>query len=141
MIPKYSYATILQPVEDGLTSDEIEREIQSIDNGMGCGDIRDTSGNPDHADRDDCVVSVKTKKSPKRDDKYSKKESGKDDSLTLNKLKYTQVAEMLHLSDAEKQRSKEWFMQNKNKSFSSYCLHMGLQEWQKNILAVMCNDS
>lgn len=110
MIPKYSYATILQPVEDGLTSDEIEREIQSIDNGMGCGDIRDTSGNPDHADRDDCVVSVKTKKSPKRDDKYSKKESGKDDSLTLNKLKYTQVAEMLHLSDAEKQRSKEWFM-------------------------------
>lgn len=33
MIPKYSYATILQPVEDGLTYNEIEAEIAAVDNG------------------------------------------------------------------------------------------------------------
>lgn len=34
LIPKYSYATILQPVEDGLTCNEIEAEIVAIDNGV-----------------------------------------------------------------------------------------------------------
>lgn len=33
LIPKYSYATILQPVEDGLTYNEVEAEITAIDNG------------------------------------------------------------------------------------------------------------
>lgn len=33
LIPKYSYATILQPVEDGLTYKEVEAEITAIDNG------------------------------------------------------------------------------------------------------------
>lgn len=33
LIPKYSYATILQPVEDGLTYNEVEAEIAAIDNG------------------------------------------------------------------------------------------------------------
>lgn len=32
LIPKYSYATILQPVEDGLTYNEVEAEITAIDN-------------------------------------------------------------------------------------------------------------
>lgn len=33
LIPKYSYATILQPVEDGLTYNEVEAEIAAVDNG------------------------------------------------------------------------------------------------------------
>lgn len=33
LIPKYSYATILQPVEDGLNYNEVEAEITAIDNG------------------------------------------------------------------------------------------------------------
>lgn len=32
LIPKYSYATILQPVEDGLTYNEVEAEIAAVDN-------------------------------------------------------------------------------------------------------------
>lgn len=33
LIPKYSYATILQPVENGLTYNEVEAEIAAVDNG------------------------------------------------------------------------------------------------------------
>ena len=39
LIPKYSYATILQPVEDGLTYNEVEAEIAAVDNGASASSV------------------------------------------------------------------------------------------------------
>lgn len=45
LIPKYSYATILQPVEDGLTYKEVEAEITAIDNGASSSSVSASSVN------------------------------------------------------------------------------------------------
>ena len=42
LIPKYSYATILQPVEDGLTYNEVEAEIAAVDNGASSSSVSDS---------------------------------------------------------------------------------------------------
>lgn len=43
LIPKYSYATILQPVEDGLTYNEVEAEIAAVDNGASSSSVSVTA--------------------------------------------------------------------------------------------------
>lgn len=134
-IPKYSYATILQPVEDGMTSSEIENEIAAIDAGL------DTNSSKD---------SYKNKqKSSKSNVKYSQSEverltkAGKADpneELNLDNIDYKKIDEMLHYDAADKKRSKAWFMQNKHRPLDVYATYMALQPWQISILEIIaCN--
>lgn len=65
-------------------------------------------------------------------------ESSSISKKTLNNVRYTDIADMLHYDDRQKQLSKRWFETHpKDKSFDNYVTYMELQQWQIDILDVL----
>lgn len=169
LIPKYSYATILQPVEDGLTYNEVEAEITAIDNGASSSSVsasvnkavgnRKTIGVFKENSKSKDVKSVKI--DDNNDDEYDttdtskiadiineagrelvhpKSEVNPNEELCLDNVDYRKIAEELHYDAQDKKRSKQWFMEHKHRPLDSYVNHMHLLPWQENLLVVMaCN--
>lgn len=134
-IPKYSYATILQPVEDGMTSLDIENEIAAVDAGMSTDKLKKSC----ETERKNSKNNVKYSKSEV--DRLKKLEKADpNEELNLDNIDYKKIDEMLHYNADDKKRSKLWFMQNKHRPLDVYATYMALQPWQINILEIMaCN--
>ena len=65
-------------------------------------------------------------------------ESSSISRKTLNNVRYTDIADMLHYDDRQKQLSKRWFETHpKDKPFDNYVTYMELQQWQIDILDVL----
>ena len=65
-------------------------------------------------------------------------ESSSSSRKTLNNVRYTDIADMLHYDDRQKQLSKRWFETHpKDKPFDNYVTYMELQQWQIDILDVL----
>ena len=65
-------------------------------------------------------------------------ESSSISRKTLNNVRYTDIADMLHYDDRQKQLSKRWFETHpKDKPFDNYVAYMELQQWQIDILDVL----
>lgn len=65
-------------------------------------------------------------------------ESSSISKKTLNNVRYTDIADMLHYDDRQKQLSKRWFETHpKDKPFDNYVTYMELQQWQIDILDVL----
>lgn len=171
LIPKYSYATILQPVEDGLTYNEVEAEITAIDNGASSSSVSASAnkavGNGKAVGGFRANSKPKDVKSVKVDDNnddeydttdtskiadiineagrnlvHSDSEANPNDGLCLDNVDYRKIAEELHYDAQDKKRSKQWFMEHKHRPLDSYVNHMHLLPWQENLLVVMaCNPS
>lgn len=134
-IPKYSYATILQPVEDGMTSLEIESEIAAIDAGLDADTIKNPCKNKQMSSKSNI-------KYPQSEVNRLKKlgKADPNEELDLDNIDYKKIDEMLHYDAADKKRSKQWFMQNKHRPLDVYATYMALQPWQRNLLVIMaCN--
>ena len=83
LIPKYSYATILQPVEDGLTYKEVEAEITAIDNGASSSSVYASNsvnkavGNRKTVSGFGAISKTKDVKSVRVDDEYDTTDTSK----------------------------------------------------------------
>lgn len=170
LIPKYSYATILQPVEDGLTYKEVEAEITAIDNGASSssvsasankavgngkavGGFRENSKlkdvkpvridyNNDEYDTTDTSKIADIINEAGRNLVHPDSEANPNEGLCLDNVDYRKIAEELHYDAQDKKRSKQWFMEHKHRPLDSYVNHMHLLSWQENLLVVMaCNPS
>lgn len=62
----------------------------------------------------------------------------KEKEKLLNNVKYTEIADELHLSDKQRTRSERWFKLHRgNKPFEDYVIFMELLPWQVEMLNVL----
>lgn len=114
IIPEYNYAVILKPTE-GTREDGQSTDKESI---------------PEKQTEQVVYRSVNSEV------KQLKNNSEK----LLNKVRYQDIEEELHLGQREKEISLKWFKEHKgDKPMSSYVVTMGLAQWQIDILEAMIN--